>query len=176
MNYLNKYLSEVVYGGVDGLITTFAIIAGSSGAHFNKKVTIVLGISSILADGFSMGISSYLAEKIRTVGGKSPISVGITTFLSFIFIGMLPLIPFILMKNYYKKITNQKEEETQEEQLQKETQEETNPIFYSSIIMATLLFLLGLTRGLKQAFETLAIGGATAGISYYVAQKMSTFD
>jgi len=169
---MNQYLSEIVYGGVDGLITTFAIIAGSSGANFNKKVILVLGISSILADGFSMGVSSYLAEKVRTIGSiKSPISVGFMTFLSFVLMGLMPLLPFLINLFQKKQMANQTDNQT-------DNQSKTNifthqPMFYSTIIMCILLFCLGLIRGIKYAFETLIIGGIAAGISYYVAKKLS---
>ena len=173
---MNQYLSEIVYGGVDGLITTFAIIAGSSGANFNKKVILVLGISSILADGFSMGVSSYLAEKVRTMGSnKSPINVGFITFLSFVLLGLMPLLPFLFNFFQKKPIKNQLDNQV-ENQIENQTKTKFihQPMFYSTIIMCILLFSLGLVHGIQRAFETLAIGGAAAGISYYVAKKLSS--
>ena len=58
-----EYLSDFVYGGVDGTITTFAIIASTIGADMSTKLILILCISSILADGFSMAISRYLSDK-----------------------------------------------------------------------------------------------------------------
>jgi putative effector of murein hydrolase len=104
---MNNYISEIIYGGVDGLITTFAIIAGSSGANFSIKVLLILSISSIFADGFSMGISSYLAENARINSKQNSYIVGLITFLSFIILGSLPLIPYLT--NFIKiKIDNKK--------------------------------------------------------------------
>jgi len=58
-----KYLSDAVYGANDGIITTFAVIAGATGAAFSSVVVIILGLASLLADGISMGLSNYLALK-----------------------------------------------------------------------------------------------------------------
>lgn len=61
--WLKDYVAEIVYGGVDGVVTTFAIVAASAGAGLSSTVIFVLGFANLLADGFSMGVSSYLAKK-----------------------------------------------------------------------------------------------------------------
>ena len=103
---MKHYLSEFVYGGIDGIITTFAIIAGASGGDLSKNVIIILGISSVLADGFSMGVSRYLSAKTEIeqghLTGKNAIYSAIATFLSFVIIGSVPIIPFIFVNNYKK--------------------------------------------------------------------------
>lgn len=58
-----KYIGDLVYGANDGIITTFAIIAGASGASFPPIVVVILGLSNILADGISMGASNFLGKK-----------------------------------------------------------------------------------------------------------------
>ena len=58
-----KYLPEVVYGSMDGIVTTFAVIAGSAGADLSINIILILGISNLLADGLSMSIGSYLSKK-----------------------------------------------------------------------------------------------------------------
>ena len=60
---LSKYQSEFIYGGIDGCVTTFAIVAGATGAHFHSNIIIVLGLANLLADGLSMSIGSYLSSK-----------------------------------------------------------------------------------------------------------------
>ena len=60
---LNKYLSEFVYGGMDGSITTFAVVAGAEGAHLSSSVIIILGFANLLADGLAMSVGSYLSSK-----------------------------------------------------------------------------------------------------------------
>ncbi len=57
------YLSEFVYGGVDGIVTTFAVVAASAGAGLEAGVILILGFSNLIADGISMGVSAYLAER-----------------------------------------------------------------------------------------------------------------
>ena len=58
-----KYLGEFVYGGIDGSVTTFAVVAGAAGAHLEPSVVIILGLANLVADGFSMSIGAYLSRK-----------------------------------------------------------------------------------------------------------------
>lgn len=58
-----KYIGDIIYGANDGIITTFAIVAGAAGAGFPSSVVIILGIANILADGISMGASNYLGGR-----------------------------------------------------------------------------------------------------------------
>lgn len=95
------YLPEFVYGSMDGLVTTFAIVTGSVGAGLPAGVTLILGFANVLADGFSMGSSSYLAAlsedpEHRRLHQKRPLQQGFTTFVSFLIIGLIPLVPFVV--------------------------------------------------------------------------------
>jgi vacuolar iron transporter family protein len=56
-------VSDAVLGGIDGCITTFAIVTGSVGAGFPAQVALVLGFANLLADGLSMAVSNYEAIK-----------------------------------------------------------------------------------------------------------------
>ncbi len=58
-----KYIKSIVYGGLDGIITTFAVVAGASGAHFSSAILLVLGFANLLADGISMGFGDYISSK-----------------------------------------------------------------------------------------------------------------
>lgn len=60
------YLSDFVYGGIDGAITTFAIVAGVVGASLSPAIILILGFANLLADGFSMAVSNYLSSKSRS--------------------------------------------------------------------------------------------------------------
>jgi VIT1/CCC1 family predicted Fe2+/Mn2+ transporter len=55
----SQYISDAVLGGIDGCVTTFAVVSGAVGAGFSSTVALVLGCANLLADGFSMGISNY---------------------------------------------------------------------------------------------------------------------
>ncbi|MGH1398856.1 MAG: VIT1/CCC1 transporter family protein [Alphaproteobacteria bacterium] len=57
------YLREWVYGGIDGVVTTFAIVAGVVGASLSPLIVLILGVANLLADGFSMAAGSYSATK-----------------------------------------------------------------------------------------------------------------
>lgn len=56
------YLRDVVFGANDGLITTFATVAGAAGAHLPTSVVIILGLANVFADGVSMGLGEYLGS------------------------------------------------------------------------------------------------------------------
>ncbi len=60
---LQEYLREFVYGGIDGAVTTFAVVAGGFGANLNPGILIILGLANLLADGFSMSVGAYLSAK-----------------------------------------------------------------------------------------------------------------
>ncbi len=57
------YLKEWVYGGIDGVVTTFAIIAGVAGAALSPSIILILGFANLIADGFSMAAGAYSATK-----------------------------------------------------------------------------------------------------------------
>lgn len=58
-----SHLRDVVYGGIDGAVTTFAIVAGVQGAGLPPAIIIVLGLANVLADGFSMAAGNYSGTK-----------------------------------------------------------------------------------------------------------------
>ncbi|MBM3167904.1 MAG: VIT1/CCC1 transporter family protein [Bacteroidetes bacterium] len=60
---LQTYLREFVYGGIDGAVTTFAVVAGGYGANLDAGILIILGFANLLADGFSMSVGAYLSAK-----------------------------------------------------------------------------------------------------------------
>ncbi len=60
---VQEYLGEFVYGGIDGCVTTFAVVAGAVGAGLESAIIIILGFANLLADGFAMSIGAYLSSK-----------------------------------------------------------------------------------------------------------------
>ena len=58
-----NYLRDWVYGGFDGAITTFAVVAGVAGANMSSRIVIILGVANLLADGLSMAASNYSGTK-----------------------------------------------------------------------------------------------------------------
>jgi hypothetical protein len=84
-----SYLRDWIYGGIDGTITTFAIVAGVVGADLSGSVVLVLGLANLVADGFAMGAGNY-CRRIASVKGfsaspttpniwRTPISVRVST-------------------------------------------------------------------------------------------------
>jgi len=65
-NWFNKYqeyLGEFVYGGIDGAVTTFAVVSGAVGAGLSNNIILILGFANLLADGFAMSVGAYLSTK-----------------------------------------------------------------------------------------------------------------
>ncbi len=156
-----NYLRDWVYGGIDGAITTFAVVAGVVGAGLSSKVILILGVANLLADGLSMAASNYSGTKTEVdelaryreveerhisldpdgereevrqilefkglsgqaledvVGAitsnhdtwvntmlaeeyglstnlRSPLKSGVSTFVSFMLFGLIPLLPYML--------------------------------------------------------------------------------
>lgn len=58
-------LSDAVLGGIDGCVTTFAVVTGAIGAHFPSSVALILGLANLIADAVSMAISNYESIKAQ---------------------------------------------------------------------------------------------------------------
>ena len=150
---LKKYLPSIVYGGSDGAVTTFAVMAGSVGAGFDTRVTIVLGLANLFSDGFSMASAEYLADDSYAEENKvRSFKNAITTFVSFVGIGFVPLIPVLFAIQSNK--------------------------FILSIVFTILTFaLIGYTRGkilnrnpTLLAVQSIIIGGICAAIAFFVGE------
>lgn len=167
MTFLDKIkpdiLRAIVYGANDGIITTFAVVAGVSGAGLSANIILILGIANMIADGISMGLGDYLGErseqKLRKHrGGKYESNglwkSGLATIISFNVAGTLPLLPYFLLFIGLKLPTN----------LQ---------LMYSTIATALALFTVGslrtfLTKGSwwKNGLEMLGIGAIAASVAF----------
>jgi len=58
-----SYLRDMVFGGIDGAVTTFAIVAGVVGADLSTRIVLILGAANLLADGFSMAAANYSSSR-----------------------------------------------------------------------------------------------------------------
>jgi vacuolar iron transporter family protein len=153
------YVGDFVYGANDGIVTTFAVVAGAMGAHLSSGIVIILGLANLAADGFSMGASNFLALKAEKEMEKSkgrnhdkvPIQHGIVTFLAFLSVGIMPLIPYFFSA-------------------------EQNIQFIASGILAGIMFFgVGAGRTLmtggsfvKAGGEMLFVGGIAAAVAYFI--------
>jgi len=59
------YLKNIMYGGLYGVITTFAVVAATAGATLGMNVTLVMGFASLFAGAASMGVGDFIAEKTK---------------------------------------------------------------------------------------------------------------
>jgi len=58
-----NYLRDWIYGGIDGAVTTFAVVSGVVGARLSPWVILVMGFANLFADGFSMAASNFLGTR-----------------------------------------------------------------------------------------------------------------
>jgi vacuolar iron transporter family protein len=58
-----KYIKSVVYGGLDGIITTFAVVSGVTGAKLSTGILLILGFANLFADGISMAFGDFLSTR-----------------------------------------------------------------------------------------------------------------
>jgi len=154
-----EYLADVILGASDGIVTTFAVVAGSAGASLGRNVVLILGFANLLADGFSMAIGNYLGVKsekeleeeegVDSDYEGSPLTHAFITFLSFNIAGFIPLSPFVLFSQF--------------------------PFWLSSMVVAISLFSLGVIKGiytkgnaLRSGLEMLSIGGLAAIVAFGV--------
>jgi VIT1/CCC1 family predicted Fe2+/Mn2+ transporter len=57
------FLKPLIFGGLDGILTSFAIVAGAAGGNMPVPVVLVLGFSNIFADALAMGVGEFLSSK-----------------------------------------------------------------------------------------------------------------
>jgi vacuolar iron transporter family protein len=163
--FQRKYLSEFVYGGIDGTITTFAIVAGAVGASLSSSIVLILGFANLFADGFSMAVSNYLSTKSqkdlhrkhdhKNQRQKVPRKTALATFAAFFIIGFIPLLSFVLAL-FFPALNPGK-------------------FVYSIILTAFSFLFVGALKGsltetnpIKSALETLVIGGIAASLAFIV--------
>ena len=181
-----KYLPQFVYGGIDGAITTFAVVAGVIGASLSSTIVLILGFANLFADGFSMATSNYFSTKSendldfekksdyandkvrqyslaqhrasRKKNKKVPLKTAFATFIAFILVGLIPLLSFV----YGNEMSVRSQ------------------FLYSAILTGFAFFIVGFYKGfitkknpLKSALETLIIGSIAAGLAFGVGYGLS---
>lgn len=160
-------LKDAVFGANDGIVTTFAVVAGSQGAKIAPEIVVILGLANLFADGISMASGNYLGmqsevdyQKQRNQksihAGHGPARHAATTFISFVLAGFLPLIPFFINI--------------------------ANKFYLSAIFVGLSLFLVGSLRSIYTkkrwilgGLEMLLIGGLAAFIAYFVGYGVDRY-
>lgn len=99
------YIRDVIYGANDGIITTFAVVAGVTGGALSPRAVLIVGVANLFADGLSMGVGNYLSirshESARAAQDlpeeeSRPARHGLATFVAFSAAGSIPLVPYVL--------------------------------------------------------------------------------
>ncbi len=156
-----ELLKDIVYAANDGIVTTFAIVAGVKGGGLAVAAVVILGFANLFADGFSMAVSNYLgtesekefleAERLKEAKYEKPVRNSVVTFFAFVGAGLLPLIPFV------------------------SAWAGPNSFRYSLFFALAFLFTLGALRSVYtkrgwfvHGLEMLFLGGIAAGIAYIV--------
>lgn len=161
---MKKYIRDIIYGASDGLVTTFAIVAGVVGASLSPPIILIVGFAKLFADGFSMAAANYLGTKseheffLEKNRGKAekpelhqPFQSAVFTFFSFILLGSLPLFPYLLIR------------------------QSPHTFIYAAVITGVVLFLVGTARSLAtgkkwffSGLEMFLIGGVASTIAYII--------
>ena len=159
------YIKDMVYGANDGIITTFAVVAGVTGGGLSTDVVLTIGLASLFADGFSMAASDYLgsrseeatreSEGLECDTDHSPVTGALLTFGAFVVAGAIPLLPYLIAGR-------------------------GDPLFlYAAVATAAALAGVGVLRALVSqrpvpvsTLEMLAIGGIAALLAYGVGYQI----
>jgi VIT1/CCC1 family predicted Fe2+/Mn2+ transporter len=102
------YIRDIVYAANDGIVTTFAVVAGVRGADLDAIIVLALGFANLAADGLSMAVGNYLgikserATELEAAYEDWPETLHATkhaavTWGTFVLAGLLPLLPFFFM-------------------------------------------------------------------------------
>jgi len=157
------YLRDVVYGALDGVITTMAVLAGAEGASLSTRVGLILGMANLLGDGISMGASNYLGlrSEIEQAGGsvaaEAPWRHGLATLAAFVVVGAVPLAAFVVAAGTGVRVF---------------------PV--AAALAAAALIVAGAVRAafvrktaMRSALEMLSIGVMAGGAAYLVGRVAS---
>jgi VIT1/CCC1 family predicted Fe2+/Mn2+ transporter len=159
------YVRDLVYGANDGVITTFAVVAGVTGGTLNPVAVLVLGAANLLADGLSMGVGNYLGirsdERVREAQQLPeqeafPARHGLVTFVAFVTAGAVPLLPFVF------------------------SGAGTNRFAWSTVLSLTVLFTVGAARSRvgtgrwwANGLEMVGLGAIVGAVAYYAGSLVA---
>jgi len=160
MKSIKTILPAIVYGGSDGAVTTFSVMAGAAGAGLDPRVIIILGCANLASDGFSMASADFLSEESKDNPDKRrSFRQAIITFVSFIGVGLVPLIPFLIALCITLP---------------------ANEFLLSTIFTFIAFVSIGYMRGyilkrnkVSMILQSVGIGSLCAGVAYVVGQVIA---
>jgi VIT1/CCC1 family predicted Fe2+/Mn2+ transporter len=152
------YIRDLVYGANDGIITTFAVVAGVAGGSLSSAAVLIVGAANLAADGVAMGVGNLLAirahESALAADGRPeeetyPWKHGMATLIAFVGAGTVPLLPYMLPAATGGRL------------------------FWSSLFTMAALFGVGVARAAvtqdrwwRTGLEMLMLGGIVAAAAY----------
>jgi VIT1/CCC1 family predicted Fe2+/Mn2+ transporter len=155
---VRAHLPEIIYGANDGVVTTFAIVAGIVGAGLSSGTILILGFASLFADGISMAASDILSERSRPEGRTSwheALPKGLATFLGFVGAGVVPLLAYIIPGH-------------------------DRPFVVAAVLAGGVLFAVGAGRAaftrrsfFRAGMEMLLIGVAASAVAFTIGKYVS---
>ena len=169
-----RFLGAFVYGGIDGTVTTFAVVAGATWWNLDTHVIIILWFANIIADGISMSFGNYLSTQADAeeymhehrhpkTGQLAPWQTATVTFSAFILMGCMPMLVYIL------------------QYLGVHILPEHVFFWWSMVTLLTFIIIWGVkwivthTSVLRSVLETVWLGTIAAVLAYYVANVLSQF-
>ncbi len=89
------HFRDWTYGATRGAVTTFAIVAGAVGADLQSTAILVVGLASLLANGFALAARNFIASKKYTFfPTESPLEAARVTFTACTGCGLIPLVAY----------------------------------------------------------------------------------
>lgn len=163
------YIKDLVYGANDGVITTFAVVAGVSGGALPHTAVLIVGVANLAADGLSMAVGNFLSIRANESAREAdnlpeeeahPWKHGFATFAAFVVAGSVPLVPYVLPAL------------------------RSGGLLWAAIAALTTLFAVGAARtsvtvgrwwtaGLEMLLLGLAVGAAAYGSGRLIASIVS---
>lgn len=162
-----NYLPEFVYGGIDGTVTTFAVVSGVVGAALNSSIVLILGFANLFADGFSMAVSNFFSRKsendLLKKAAKNEYKTAAATFLAFLIMGFIPLLSFVVATFTQNPLLIQ------------------NQFKYAFVLTGISLIIIGWQKGrvsgkpkAKSSVQTFLIGGIAALLAFLAGRFISS--
>ena len=91
----DRHFRDWTYGATRGAVITFAIVAGAVGADLPATVILVVGLASLIANGFALAARNFIAAKEHYVlPTESALEVARLTFTACMVSGLIPLVAY----------------------------------------------------------------------------------
>eukprot|EP01063_Lacrimia_lanifica_P004379 TRINITY_DN12432_c0_g3_i1.p2 TRINITY_DN12432_c0_g3~~TRINITY_DN12432_c0_g3_i1.p2 ORF type:complete len:179 (+),score=59.01 TRINITY_DN12432_c0_g3_i1:106-642(+) len=90
--HLAKEAKSLVFGGLDGICTSLALMWAGEGTHQESRQILVLGVAGLISQGLSMGMGNLLGGSAEYASAADALWSGAVMCVSFILFGGVPLL------------------------------------------------------------------------------------